>query len=45
METSSVDRSAEVEETFAAPLSPEVLWYLESRGYELPEHVEPLWRT
>lgn len=38
-------RSSEVEETFAADLSPEVKWYLDSRGYELPDHVEPLWRT
>lgn len=35
----------EVEETFAAPLSPEVEWYLETRGYVLPAHVKPLWRT
>ena len=31
--------------TFAAPLSPEVEWYLETRGYVLPDHVRPLWRT
>lgn len=37
--------AAEVEVTYASDLSPEVLWYLESRGYELPDHVEPLWRT
>lgn len=35
----------EVEETFAAPLSPEVQWYLDSRGYDLPEQTQPLWRT
>lgn len=35
----------DVEETYAADLSPEVRWYLDDRGYELPEHVEPLWRT
>ena len=29
----------------AAPLSPEVEWYLESRGIKLPPHVAPLWRT
>lgn len=28
----------------AAELSPEILWYLESRGYEVPDR-EPLWRT
>lgn len=28
----------------AASLSPEVEWYLESRGYDLPDR-EPLWRT
>lgn len=38
-------REAEVEETYAAALSPEVEWYLDSRGYELPEHAQPLWRT
>lgn len=43
MVTRSVE--VEVEETWSAPLSPEVEWYLESRGYELPEHVEALWRT
>lgn len=41
----SEDLDLEIEETFAADLSPEVLWYLEDRGYVLPEHVEPLWRT
>ena len=31
---------------FAAPLSPEVEWYLEDRGYVLPKnHAVPLWRT
>ena len=31
---------------FAAPLSPEVEWYLEDRGYVLPtNHAVPLWRT
>lgn len=35
----------DVEETFAADLSPEIRWYLDDRGYELPDHVEPLWRT
>lgn len=29
----------------AHPLSPEVTWYLESRGYDLPDWVQPLWRT
>ena len=29
----------------AAPLSPEVLWYTSSRGYEVPDWVAPLWRT
>ena len=30
----------------AAPLSAEVTWYLESRGYKLPQdHAVPLWRT
>ena len=33
------------EEPVAAPLSPEVEWYLESRGIHLPPHVAPLWRT
>lgn len=35
-------RSHEV--TFSAPLSPEVEFYLESRGYSIPTKV-PLWRT
>lgn len=26
-------------------LSPEVQWYCESRGYEVPEWTKPLWRT
>ena len=26
-------------------LSPEVRWYCESRGYEVPEWTKPLWRT
>ncbi len=26
-------------------LSPEVRWYCESRGYEVPEWTRPLWRT
>lgn len=38
-------RPVEVEETYAAPLSPEVEWYLAERGYVVPEHVAPLWRT
>lgn len=29
----------------ACALSPEVEWYLESRGYELPEWCRPLWRS
>ena len=33
------------EVTYAAPLSPEVEWYLQDRGYTVPEHVQPLWRT
>lgn len=33
------------EDPVAAPLSPEVEWYLESRGVHLPPHVAPLWRT
>ena len=33
------------EDPVAAPLSPEVEWYLESRGIKLPPHVAPLWRT
>lgn len=35
----------QIEETWAAPLSPEVEHYLETRGYVLPENVQPLWRT
>lgn len=27
------------------PLSPEVQWYLDTRGYELPEWCVPLWHT
>lgn len=37
------DVSSEV--TYSAEISPEVEWYLESRGFVLPETVEPLWRT
>ena len=29
----------------AAPLSPEVKWYLTSRGYKLERWQRPLWRT
>jgi len=43
--TRSRRRVVEREETWSAPLSPEVLWYLDDRGYVLPETVEPLWRT
>lgn len=35
----------QAEVTYASDLSPEVEWYLASRGYVLPDHVEPLWRT
>lgn len=41
----SQEPELDIEETYAADLSPEVEWYLESRGYELPEHIQPLWRT
>lgn len=30
---------------YSAPLSPEVEWYLESRGYVLESWQRPLWRT
>lgn len=33
------------EPTYSAPLSAEVQWYLESRGYQLADHIKPLWRT
>lgn len=35
-----------MKEEYSAPLSPEVRWYLETRGYELADdHAVPLWRT
>lgn len=41
--TPSADEE-DFKEGTAAPLSDEVLWYLESRGYEVPDKT-PLWRT
>ncbi|WP_374178956.1 terminase large subunit [Leifsonia sp. WHRI 6310E] len=31
--------------TYSAPLSPEVEWYLDERGYKLEPWQRPLWRT
>ena len=45
MTTLSAEAQFTDEEPVAAPLSPEVEWYLESRGIHLPPHVAPLWRT
>lgn len=38
-------RSRSTAETYSAPLSPEVEWYLSERGYTLTEFQVPLWRT
>ena len=45
MTTLSAEAQFTDEEPVAAPLSPEVEWYLESRGIHLPPHIAPLWRT
>lgn len=38
-------RSQSTAKTYAAPLSPEVEWYLSERGYKLESWQQPLWRT
>lgn len=38
-------RSQSTAKTYAAPLSPEVEWYLGERGYKLDPWCQPLWRT
>lgn len=38
-------RSPSTDRPYAAPLSPEVRWYLRERGYELEPWQKPLWRT
>ncbi|MCI1673151.1 MAG: terminase large subunit [Bifidobacterium tibiigranuli] len=38
-------RSRSTDRPYAAPLSPEVKWYLKSRGIELHAWQKPLWRT
>lgn len=44
--TRSSRRRSKNSEAVASDLSPEVQWYLESRGYELPDDAAyPLWRT
>lgn len=45
MEATLLPAKAESPATFAAPLSPEVEWYLQTRGYVLPDATRPLWRT
>lgn len=40
-----VTRSQQVGDAVAAGLSPEVEWFLESRGYVLEDWQRPLWRT
>lgn len=37
--------SLSTSEAYSADLSPEVLWYLEDRGYKLEADCRPLWRT
>ena len=37
--------SQSLDRPYAAKLSPEVQWYLESRGYVLEDWQQPLWRT
>lgn len=38
-------RSQSTAKTYAAPLSPEVEWYLSERNYKLESWQQPLWRT
>lgn len=38
-------RSRSTAKTYSADLSPEVLWYLEDRGYKIDPRQRPLWRT
>lgn len=37
--------STNTDRPYAAPLSPEVMWYLDDRGYKLEPWQKPLWRT
>jgi phage terminase large subunit-like protein len=43
--TRKATRSLSTERPYAAPLSPEVKWYLKDRGFELQKWQKPLWRT
>ncbi|WEV59683.1 terminase large subunit [Bifidobacterium sp. ESL0728] len=38
-------RTRSTDRPYAAPLSPEVKWYLNDRGYNLQSWQKPLWRT
>ena len=40
-----ITRSRSTDRPYAAPLSPEVKWYLRDRGYTLEKWQKPLWRT
>jgi phage terminase large subunit-like protein len=45
MVTATPSRPPAKSKAYAAPLSPEVEWYLGERGYELHSWQRPLWRT